>query len=65
MSLRLLRLLQPTAIIAFVTFIVAYVRRKDTHDVGNWLFFILVVSPPRRRSVRNTKRANRDLCSSS
>ena len=40
----LLTFLQPTAIIAFVTFIVAYVRREDTDDVGNWLFFILVVS---------------------
>ena len=36
---------QPTAFIAFVTFVVAYVRRTNTHDVGNWLLFLLVVRP--------------------
>ncbi|KAK5168675.1 uncharacterized protein LTR77_005984 [Saxophila tyrrhenica] len=42
LAVRLQRLMLPTALIALVTFIVAYVRRMDTDDVGNWLFFLLV-----------------------
>ncbi|KAK3717928.1 hypothetical protein LTR37_005354, partial [Vermiconidia calcicola] len=41
-AVRLQRLMLPTAFIAFVTFVVAYVRRENTHDVGNWLLFLLV-----------------------
>ena len=28
--------------ISFIIFVVAYARRYDTDDVGNWLLFILV-----------------------
>lgn len=33
---------QPTAVISFVFFIVAYVRREDTDDLANWLVFLIV-----------------------
>ena len=36
-----LSLFQPTAIIAFVTFVVAYVRRHTYHDTAYWLIFLL------------------------
>lgn len=36
--------MQPTAIISFVVFIVAYVRRNSTNDLANWLLFQIVVS---------------------
>jgi len=39
--------------VALVTFIVAYVRRTDTEDVGNWLFFLLVVSGEAASTLSN------------
>lgn len=32
---------QPTAVIAFIVFVVAYVRRDDTDDLANWLLYLL------------------------
>jgi hypothetical protein len=42
LSVRLNRLMMPTALIAFVTFLVAYVRRHQYHDLAFWLLFLLL-----------------------
>jgi threonine/homoserine/homoserine lactone efflux protein len=33
---------QPTALIAFCTFIPAYVQRDSEHDLAYWLLFMLI-----------------------
>lgn len=42
LSVRLNRLMAPTALIAFVTFLVAYTRRHHYHDLAFWLVFLLL-----------------------
>jgi len=37
-----LTLAQPTALIAFCTFIPAYVQRDSEHDLAYWLLFMLI-----------------------
>lgn len=41
LAVRLQRLMLPTAIIAFVTFLVAYTRRHSYHDLAYWLVYLL------------------------
>ncbi|KAF1818469.1 uncharacterized protein K489DRAFT_384897 [Dissoconium aciculare CBS 342.82] len=42
LSVRLNQLMMPTALIAFVTFLVAYTGRRHYHDLTFWLLFLLL-----------------------